>query len=111
MLVLLEEVEALQVQTIDAQTISSTTKVATRNSTGATAMVVAIAAGTTTTVEVEQAEVQAPTFVEMQVAMISTCTVATLIETLTAWDTGNNSNRVPRRATKTNHSRHLPIPE
>ena len=63
--------EALQVQVIDDQTISSTTKEATRNLTGAVAMVVAIAVETTTTmrvdstVEVEQAEVQAPTYVVM----------------------------------------------
>ena len=67
--------EALQVQVIDGQTISSTTKEATRNLTGAVAMVVAIAVETTTmrvdsTVEVEQAEVQAPTYVEMLEAMI-----------------------------------------
>ena len=66
----LQEVEALKAQVIDAQTISSTTKVATRNLTGAVAMVVAIAAETTTMrvdsmVEVEQAEVQAPTYVAM----------------------------------------------
>ena len=67
----LQEVEALKAQVIDAQTISSTTKVATRNLTGAVAMVVAIAAETTTTmrvdstVEVEQAEVQAPIYVAM----------------------------------------------
>ena len=75
MLVLLEEVEALQAQAIDAQIISSTTKVATRNLTGAAAMVVVTAAETTTmrvdsTVEVEQAEVQAPTYVQMLQAMI-----------------------------------------
>ena len=66
----LQEVEALKAQVIDAQIISSTTKVATRNLTGAVAMVVAIAAETTTMrvdsmVEVEQAEVQAPTYVAM----------------------------------------------
>ena len=66
----LQEVEALKAQVIDAQTISSTTKVATRNLTGAVAMVVAIAAETTTMrvdsmVEVEQAEVQTPTYVAM----------------------------------------------
>ena len=66
----LQEVEALKAQIIDAQTISSTTKVATKNLTGAVAMVVAIAVETTTMrvdsmVEVEQAEVQAPTYVAM----------------------------------------------
>ena len=66
----LQEVEALKAQVIDAQTISSTTKVATRNLTGAVAMVVAIAAETTTMRvdsmgEVEQAEVQTPTYVAM----------------------------------------------
>ena len=69
-LMLVLEEEVLQVQVKDAQTISSTTKVATRNLTGAVAMVVAIGAETTTmrvdsTVEVEQAEVQAPTYVAM----------------------------------------------
>ena len=65
----LQEVEALKAQIIDAQTISSTTKVATKNLTGAVAMVVEIAVETTmrvdSMVEVEQAEVQAPTYVAM----------------------------------------------
>ena len=61
--------EVLKTQIIDAQTISSTTKEATRNLIGAAATVAAIEAETTTMrvdskVEVEQAEVRAPTYVE-----------------------------------------------
>ena len=68
-----EEVEeVLLVQVVDAQTISSATKVATRNLTGAVATVVeAIAVVETTTtakvdsmVEVAQAEVRVPTCAE-----------------------------------------------
>ena len=67
--------EALQVQVVDDQTINSTTKAATRILIGAAAMAVAIVAETTTmmvdsSVEVVQAEVQAPTYVVVLEVMI-----------------------------------------